>query len=470
MTRNAALLQRLQREDFCYREFPQSVSLHVFQLRVIVVGGLIWLVMVSLLGIIFCIAQFLADQRLSLIVAEMEHARIHKTVKEMLFLPSGVVANQVDMGIRAESMFEESDQIGLRNLLENMYTEFPTLQDVRLLFNQQDFGYYSSRNGFQADTDRCADLGDYSCLAINLKPPDLSWYRRGMLLFDPSKSKMISYCDFLSPQFIPFSELTGSPLLSQPPEATLDWHFGWARICKHEFAHLQGEAGRTFAVSKTMLSMEPFLTALEKRENFLGGRIYLIRFDLEVSSVAAMTNRIEGVRLSAGRLEAPGLVANVAEEFGDAEVMTYVLPGEYSSSGLNHVLVREVRNSNGKYLLGLVCPYYQFSDSVMLPMTITLLVMFLMPFLVAAVFQGVKYYIRKYRSGIQFQTVEEVVRMNVALATSYVPANAAERKAQARGVAASQSMSATGASDTSPGGGGGGKTKNSSFGLQGGGF
>lgn len=95
---------------------------------------------------------------------------------------------------------------------------------------------------------------------------------------------MISYCDFLSPQFIPFSELTGSPLLSQPPEATLDWHFGWARICKHEFAHLQGEAGRTFAVSKTMLSMEPFLTALEKRENFLGGRIYLIRFDLEVSS------------------------------------------------------------------------------------------------------------------------------------------------------------------------------------------
>lgn len=183
-----------------------------------------------------------------------------------------------------------------------------------------------------------------------------------------------------------------------------------------------------------------------------------------------MTNRIEGVRLSAGRLEAPGLVANVAEEFGDAEVMTYVLPGEYSSSGLNHVLVREVRNSNGKYLLGLVCPYYQFSDSVMMPMTITLLVMFLMPFLVAAAFQGVKYYIRKYRSGIQFQTVEEVVRMNVALATSYVPANAAERKAQARGVAASQSMSATGASDTSPGGGGGGKTKNSSFGLQGGGF
>ncbi|CAD7928270.1 unnamed protein product [Amoebophrya sp. A120] len=430
MTKNAnTLLQRLQREDFCYTEFPQSIGFHVFQLRILVVGSLIWLILLSLLGLLFCVSQFLADQRLSLIVLEMETSRIHKTVKQMLFMPSGVVGHQVDMGIRAEAMFEETDQIGLKQILEYAYDEFPTLQDVRLVFNQKSFGYYSSRqDGFQADTDRCADLGDFACLAINLKPADLSWYRKGMLLFDPSKTKSISYCDFLSPQFIPYSEKSGSPLLAQPPEPTFEWNFGFARVCKHEYAHLQGDSGRAFAVSKTLVNMETFLKELERRETFLGGRIYLVRYDLEMSTVAAMTNRIQGVQLSGGTLSPAGELSTVTDDFTD-EMMTLILPGESFSSGTSHVLVREVRDSNGKYLLGMVGPFYQFSDSVMMPMLVVLLILFSLPFLAFAVVQAVKYYIRGYRSGIQFQTVEEVVRMNVALATSYKPANANDRAA-----------------------------------------
>ncbi|CAD7925823.1 unnamed protein product [Amoebophrya sp. A25] len=432
MTRSThTLVQRLQREDFCYREFPISVALHVFQLRILLTGLFIWLLMTSLLGIIFVVSQFLADQRLSLIVGEMEHARVHKIFKQMLFLPSKVVGAQIDMGIRAERMFEESDQQGLKALLEDVYDAFPTVYDVRVLFNQEDFGYYSSRQeGFQADTEQCADLGDYSCLAIRLKRPRLSWYDQGMLLFDPSVLKAISYCDFLSPQFIPVSERSGSPLLAQPPEATFNWHFGWARICKHEFAHLQGESGRLFSISKTTVNMETFMNALQLREEFTGGKIYIVRWELEVATIAAMTDRILGVQLSGATLGPPGELYAVDSSF-DSEKMLLVLPGEYSTSGSSHVIVRDIRETGGNYLIAMTCPFYTYSDGVMLGLQITLLILFSLPFAGIGLVFLVRFYISKYRSGVKYQSVDEVIRKNVALAQSYVPANAKDRTKQA---------------------------------------
>ena len=52
MTKSSTtLMQRLAREDFCYREFPLSMAFHVFQLRVLVTALVVWLMTTCTLGI-----------------------------------------------------------------------------------------------------------------------------------------------------------------------------------------------------------------------------------------------------------------------------------------------------------------------------------------------------------------------------------------------------------------------------------
>ena len=89
----------------------------------------------------------MADQRLSLIIGDMEAHRIHKMFKEMLFLPSKTVSNAIDMGIRAERMFEEEDQQGLKALLSDVLFKYFVFllrqkETLKLTINRKKKGNY----------------------------------------------------------------------------------------------------------------------------------------------------------------------------------------------------------------------------------------------------------------------------------------------------------------------------------------
>ena len=93
-------LARLQREDFCYREYPISFAVNVYWLRAVLLLTVGWWLLAAFLLICYGFVFLDVDGGVSGVIGLLELRALQKAFKYKVRLPLHVSTLQVDMGIR----------------------------------------------------------------------------------------------------------------------------------------------------------------------------------------------------------------------------------------------------------------------------------------------------------------------------------------------------------------------------------
>jgi len=137
-------LERLQREDFCYREFPLCVGLEARQLRVIAALVLVWCLLTALVLVVFGFAYLDLSTEVTGRIALFETRVLERSFLQNIMLPLILAGNQIDLGIRRKVMQKEFHHEGLLRLTEYLHPELDSLHDIRVLFNAKVFLFLAS--------------------------------------------------------------------------------------------------------------------------------------------------------------------------------------------------------------------------------------------------------------------------------------------------------------------------------------
>lgn len=351
-------LIEVKREDWSYHEFPISVAINVKTMRMILAFMLLWLLIGSMVLIVFSAVYFDVDAHTAKIVGLKYSKYMERRFRERVLMPLFLASGQLDMAIRQQQFanIQKLDNAGLKATVKDLHKRIRTgytersgiLGDIRLLFNSRDTSYYISENVIQSDNVRCTDLGDFSCSPIDLSSEisgtlsnDLKsktpWYGKGMLLFPPSQLRKTTFCEYEGPEFrmrpiddnlrnrgemvynstlgeeefVPeynLEELHAKSHNEEGPYATpamkaFDWRTLMGRICKHEWG-TGGGSQRYFAVSKVTARIDQIHDVMRQVESQTRGRVWILIDTSETKQyrILATLNKHDEVQIKDGQL------------------------------------------------------------------------------------------------------------------------------------------------------------------------
>merc|ERR1712194_92958 len=169
------------------------------------------------------------------------------------------------------------------------------------------------------------------------------------------------------------------------------------------------------------------------QEKYTSGRTYIIK-NFKADTRVMATSRAETcVKLNAQNFEIS--TGTRVEEIEDLELDDLKLtePGQLSSVGTGeHMLTRSIRGTREKYAVVLIIPWFAFTTEIGVGLLIFVVIWASLPCLWCC-FQGlIRVWRKKKDVSVSLQTVEEVIRRNVLLHASYVPASKKEKERKAR--------------------------------------